>query len=150
MAHIREAAEPDIPRILELYRQLSLGSVNEDTPPDLDGSRAMFRDMDAQPGYHVLVAEEDGVVLGTITLVILPGFAHHNRRWSVIEYVVVDEAYRSRGIGQQLMDHAAQIAQEEGCYKIMLCSNKKRPDAHRFYKRIGYEQTHEAFHRYFS
>ena len=148
MSVIREAAEADIPRILDLYRQLSLGPVDEEEPRDIEGSRAMFRDMAAHPGYHLLVAEENGVVLGTIVFVILPGFAHTNRPWSVIEYVVVDEAYRSKGIGQQLMDYAADMAKAAGCYKIMLCSNKKRPDAHRFYRRIGYQQTHEAFHRY--
>jgi GNAT superfamily N-acetyltransferase len=63
--------------------------------------------------------------------------------------MVVNEAHRSRGIGQALLDRAAELAQEAGCYKIMLGSNKKRSDAHRFYRKAGYEATHEGFTRYF-
>jgi len=60
--------------------------------------------------------------------------------------VVVDEAHRRRGIGAGLMERAAAIAREAGCYKVVLTSNKKRPEAHTFYRRLGYQQTHEAFH----
>jgi ribosomal protein S18 acetylase RimI-like enzyme len=143
---VREAREADLPRVLELYRQLSLGPGDDAPPVDLAASRAMFAEMAKQPGYHLLVAEEDGAVQGTVTIVILPGFARNNRRWAVVEYVVVDAARRSRGIGAALMERAAAMAREAGCYKVMLCSNKQRPDAHRFYRRLGYRQTHEAFH----
>ncbi|MCJ7604444.1 MAG: GNAT family N-acetyltransferase, partial [Dehalococcoidales bacterium] len=143
------ATEADIPRILELYLQLALDPPDGSPDTDPESSRQTLAEMAALPGYHLLVAEEDGKVLGTIVLVILPGLAHNISRWAVVEYIVVDESHRNRGIGQAMMDRAAEMAQEAGCYKIMLCSNKKRPDAHRFYQRIGYEQTHEAFHRYF-
>jgi len=36
-------------------------------------------------------------------------------------------------------------AQRAGCYKLALTSNKQRPDAHRFYRRLGFRATHEGF-----
>jgi GNAT superfamily N-acetyltransferase len=60
--------------------------------------------------------------------------------------VVVDEAVRNRGIGSVMMTRAAELAKEAGCYKVLLTSNKQRPEAHRFYERLGYTRTHEAFH----
>ena len=146
---VREAREADVPRVLELYRQLSLGPEDSSREPDPVGSREAFTAMAAHPGYHLLVAEEDGTVLGSAVVVVLPGFTHGNRPWAVVEYVVVDGAARGRGIGRALMERAADLARQAGCYKLMLNSNKQRPDAHRFYKSLGYEQTHEAFHRYF-
>lgn len=150
MITVRTATEADIPRILELYQQLVLDpSEVEMVRPEPEFSREMFREMTDLEGYHLLVAEVDGEVVGTTVLAILPGLAHGISHWGVMEFMVVDEPHRSRGIGKALMDHAAELAQEAGCYKIMLGSNKKRTEAHRFYRNAGYEATHEGFTRYF-
>ena len=150
MTLIREATEADIPRILELYRQLAMDPAElEPVRAELEFSRKAFREMAAREGYHLLVAEENREVVGTTVLVILPGLTHGISHWGVVEFMVVDETHRSRGIGLALIDHAAGIAQGAGCYKIMLGSNKKHTDAHRFYRRAGYEATHEGFTRYF-
>jgi GNAT superfamily N-acetyltransferase len=143
---VREAREADLPRILALYHQLSLDPVPEEPPLDLEASLAVFAEMAANPRYHLLVAEADGAVQGTVFLAIIPGFSSGNHPFAVVEYVVVDEGHRSRGIGAALMERAAVLARDAGCYKVMLNSNKRRPDAHRFYRRLGYVQTHEAFH----
>lgn len=150
MTVVRIAIETDISRILELYRQLAMNPEElEMLKAEPEFSREMFREMADLNGYHLLVAEADGEVVGTTVLVILPGLAHGISRWGVVEFMVVDAAHRSRGIGRALMDHAAELAQRAGCYKIMLGSNKKRTDAHHFYRRAGYEATHEGFTRYF-
>ena len=150
MLTVREAVQDDIPRILELYQQLALNSDEEELlQTEMEFAGKMFREMAEMDNYHLLVAETDGEVVGTTVLVILPGLAHRIARWGVVEYMVVNKAHRSQGIGQALMDRAAELAKEAGCYKIMLCSNKQRWDAHRFYRRAGYEATHEGFTRYF-
>jgi ribosomal protein S18 acetylase RimI-like enzyme len=143
---VREAAEADVPRVLELYGQLSLGPDDYDRGPDPSGSRETFSAMQRQPGFHLLVAEEDGAVQGTVVLAVMPNFSYRNRPWAVIENLVVDATQRGRGIGAVLMTRAAEIAREAGCYKVLLASNKQRPEAHHFYRRLGYTQTHEAFH----
>jgi GNAT superfamily N-acetyltransferase len=150
MVNVREAKEADIPRILELYRQLAMNPGElEALEAEPEFAREMFLKMTELEGYHLLVAVVDGEVMGTAVLVILPGLAHGISHWGVVEFTVVDETHRSRGLGQVLMDRAAELAQEAGCYKIMLGSNKKRTDAHRFYRKAGYTATHEGFTRYF-
>ena len=150
MVTIREAKETDVPRILKLYQQLAMNPEEfESVMAEPEFGQEMFHKMTELEGHHLLVAETDGEVVGTTVLMILPGLAHGISHWGVVEFMVVDEEYRSQGIGQALMDHAADIAREAGCYKIMLGSNKKRIDAHRFYRKAGYEATHEGFTRYF-
>jgi hypothetical protein len=34
------------------------------------------------------------------------------------------------------------------CYKVVPFSNLRRPDAHRFYERIGFANTYKGFTRY--
>ena len=147
MAIIRTATEKDIPRILELYQQLSLkpGSYQKAA---VDKCRRVFADISATPGYSLLLAEEDGEIIGTTVLVILPGMAHGTSPFAVVEYVVVDEKWRSRGIGKLLMEYVIARSREVGCYKIMLTSDKRRKRAHKFYKSLGFETSAHGFRLY--
>jgi GNAT superfamily N-acetyltransferase len=148
MIKIRAATEKDIPRLLELYRQLSLNPENYKFPP-LKECRRIFKEQSKIPGYNLLVAEENGEVIGTTVLAILPGMAHGTAPFAVIEYVVVDEKKRSKGVGKILMDYCKDIAKITGCYKIMLTSDKRRDRAHKFYRSIGFEASAEGFRYYF-
>ncbi|OGO00283.1 MAG: hypothetical protein A2Y58_00040 [Chloroflexi bacterium RBG_13_51_52] len=148
MAIIRAATEQDIPRLLELYRQLSFNPGDYKAPP-LKDCRRVLSDMSKVPGYSLLVAEEDGKVVGTTVMSILPGMAHGTSPFAVVEYMVVDEQWRSRGIGTLLMEYCITHAKEAGCYKIMLTSDNRRERAHKFYQRSGFEESALGFRHYF-
>ncbi|MCK4863280.1 MAG: GNAT family N-acetyltransferase [Dehalococcoidales bacterium] len=149
MATARTATEKDIPSILELYRQLSMTTPAPGTqPPDPEDCRRAFNEMAATPGYELLVAEEDGKILGTTVLIILPGLSHDVSPFAVVEYLVVDEKCRRRGIGKLLMDYVLARSKESGCYKIMLTSDKRREEAHEFYKALGFEASAYGFRLY--
>ena len=108
----------------------------------------VFAEMNALPGYQLLVAEEDGKIIGTTVLAILPGFAHGVSPFAVVEYVVVDDNHRKQGIGKLLMDYVVARAREAGCYKIMLTSDNRRTGAHRFYEAIGFQASAHGFRLY--
>jgi GNAT superfamily N-acetyltransferase len=99
----------------------------------------------AQGKQQLLVAESRGKLIGTLVLVIVPSLSHKGTPYGIIENVVVDEKHRSKGIGEALITHAIEEARKAGCYKVTLTSNKRRTDAHRFYERLGFARTHEAF-----
>jgi len=148
MVIIREAKDKDIPRILELYQQLSFDPKSYEKPSVPDCCKTL-KQLKKYPNAALLVAEEDGKVAGTTFMAILPGFAHHTSPFCVIEYVVVDETRRSKGIGKALMDYCKARAKEAGCYKIMLTSDKRRDRAHKFYRANGFEASAEGFRFYF-
>jgi GNAT superfamily N-acetyltransferase len=148
MIKIREAVEKDIPRLLELYQQLSFNPGDYKKAPVAD-CRRILEQIREYPNASLLVAEEDGKVVGTTFLAILPGFAHKTAPFGVVEYVVVDETRRSKGIGKALMEYCKERAKEAGCYKIMLTSDKRRDRAHKFYRSIGFEASAEGFRFYF-
>ena len=148
MLTIRRALEKDIPSILELYRQLSF-KPDEYRAAPLDKCRKVFRKMSEYSGCTLLVAEDNGQVVGTLLLNILPGFAHGTSPFAVVEYVVVDEKCRSKGIGRLMMDAVKSFAKEAGCYKIILTSDNRRERAHKFYKSIGFEPSAQGFRFYF-
>jgi ribosomal protein S18 acetylase RimI-like enzyme len=65
-----------------------------------------------------------------------------------IEDVVVDEAYRGRGIGEALTRAAMQRAQSLGCTAIDLTSNPSRVAANRLYQRLGFQKRSTNYYRY--
>jgi GNAT superfamily N-acetyltransferase len=147
VAKVRKATEKDIPRILELYRQLAFEPEKHRSPP-LEDCQRVFQEMGTVPGYELLVAIEGGKVVGTTVLAILPGFAHGTSPFAVVEYVVVDEKLRSRGIGKLLMEYVIARSKEADCYKIMLTSDIRRERAHKFYHSLGFEASAHGFRLY--
>jgi len=148
---IRDARPDDLPRLLELLLQLSESSQypESDIRPVAEAHHAALRRIDADPNTRLLVAEDAGRVVGTLTLYTLPNLSHGGRSTAIVENVVVDDALRGSGLGRLLMAEADRLAQEAGCYKVALTSNNKRAPAHTFYETIGYANTHRGFTRYF-
>ena len=150
MAIVRLANEDDIPHILELYRQLAITTSPTELSRSstLDDYRRAFAQIQAFTGYELLVAEEQGEVVGTLVLLIVPNLSHGALPWAVVENMVVDNKYRRRGIGKLLMEYAVARAKETGCYKIQLSSAKRRKEAHRFYRSLGFEASAHGFRLY--
>jgi len=151
MAMVRVATEEDIPRILELYRELAIttSQTEQRGSRSLDDYRRVFAEVSALPGHELLVAEDEGKVVGTMVLLIVPNLSHNALPWALVENMVVDEKYRRRGIGRLLMEYAIAQAKKAGCYKVQLLSNKKRVEAHRFYRSMGFEASAHGFRLYF-
>ncbi len=133
----------------ELLGHGSLLGPQED-PSDRSAYRAALTEIQASHGSDVLVAEEDGMVVGMCQLVVFRHFQHHGGRCAEVESLHVHPDFRGRGIGAQLLSTAIELAQGLGCYRIQLTSNEQRTDAHRFYLREGFAATHVGFKRLIS
>ena len=48
-------------------------------------------------------------------------------------------------MGAALVEAAIARARALGCYRVQLTSNAARPDAHRFYERLGFVPSHVGF-----
>jgi len=139
---IRVATHRDLPEILELYRQLD----PEGSPVfPLADAENIFETINKYPDYQVYVARRCGKTLGTFALLIVDNLAHLGSRYGIVEDVVVTADCRGMGIGRQMMRFAMQKCHAAGCYKLVLSSNKKRVDAHRFYKKLGFRQHGYSF-----
>ncbi len=151
MAIIRTATEADIPRILELYEELVTSTAPAETSrtTSLDDYRRIYEQASIMPGHELIVAEEEGEVIGTMVLLIVPNLSHHGLPWAVVENVVTDRRFQRRGIGRSMMEYAIDQAHEAGCYKLQLASSKTRDEAHRFYESLGFEASAHGFRLYF-
>lgn len=144
--HIRDAHEADLPRIVELLAQLSLAAPRERSDEPLPASYlAAFEEIVADQRQRLLVIEAQGQIVGSAALIILPNLSRQGRPYAIIENIVIDRDARGVGCGEKLVRYAIEEARKAGCYKLSLTSNKRRPDAHRFYERLGFQATHEGY-----
>lgn len=95
---------------------------------------------------HYFIAEYNGVKAGFASLGI-QAHLHHEGPVAEVQELLVMPDYRSTGIGKQLLDHLVTLAQQQGCCLIELASSTARIDAHRFYVREGFTDSHHKFTR---
>ena len=91
-----------------------------------------------EPSLRILVLEENGKIISTCYLNIIPNLTRNASPYAVIENVVTDLAFRNQGFGQKLMKFALESAWKAGCYKVMLQTGSKREGTHKFYAACGF------------
>ncbi len=141
---VRAAVAEDLPALLTLLSQLH----DETAGPRLTRLETTFAEMLASPARLVLVACREDRIVGTLDLCMVANLTHGGRPWAGIENVVVDAEHRRRGVGTALVDVAAEVAREAGCYKLQLLSREDREDAHALYERTGFNAPVRGFRRY--
>jgi GNAT superfamily N-acetyltransferase len=131
---LREAKESDLPGIIELYKQLN----PDDNYDEIEKINLLWKDILSNSNLHYFIAEINGIIVSTCNLTIIPNITRSARPFSVIENVITHKDYRNKGYGKNVINKAIDFAKHNNCYKIMLLSNVKRKEAHKFYENLGF------------
>lgn len=96
-------------------------------------------------GTHLFVAEQEGVIIGMMTIVMyyVPSAT---RFW--IEDVIVDESQRGKGLGKEFISFAIDYARFSGAKKIDLTSRPFRIAANQLYRKSGFDLRETNVYRY--
>ena len=143
---IRAAQMSDLRAIIALHEADVLGGhgdawTEENRPAYQRAMEALLDD----PREYVLVVEHNGVLVGSMIATMLVELSGRARPHVLFRSIQVDAQYRGRGIGAAMMAHAEEAARQRGATVAELTSSRKRADAHRFYDRLGYAQSHLGF-----
>ncbi|MFC9926739.1 GNAT family N-acetyltransferase [Streptomyces sp. NPDC127190] len=141
---IRDATAEDLPAIVALLADDPLGAQRE-SPGDLTPYQAAWQRLEADPNQHLVVAVRADGVIGTLQLTIIPGLSRKGATRALIEAVRIHADERGSGLGSRLIEWAVDTARRLNCQMVQLTSDKTRPDAHRFYERLGFTASHEGF-----
>jgi len=142
---VRQARRDDLPAIVRMLADDSLGATR-DSPDDLEPYLLAFEQIDADPNQFLAVAVSDGgAPVGTLQLTVIPGLARQGALRGQIEAVRVRADHRGSGLGAALMKWAIAEFRRRGCSLVQLTSDISRPDAHRFYVRLGFVPSHTGF-----
>ena len=145
---IRAANKSDLPEIVALLADDPLGATRESAGAGIQVYEDAFSEIEADPNNMVLVAEDAGKAVGCVQVTFIANLSFEGGRRALIEAVRVADSHQGRGLGRALMQHVIAMAKERGCRIVQLTSNKQRPDAIKFYERIGFQPTHVGFKLY--
>lgn len=143
---IRDAMASDLPDIVRLLADDERGKKRETTADPLPQSYVdAFSAITADQRSKLLVAERDRRAVGTMQLTFIPGMTYQGSERLIIQSVFVQRELRSQGIGEAMMGWAIDAAKARGCRFITVNSHKSRERAHKFYKHLGFKQSHVGF-----
>lgn len=142
----RRAESADLPDIVSLLADDELGKRREDARNPLNPRYIdAFRAIDDDPNQLLAVAASNGKIVGTLQLSFIPGLSRMGSWRGQIEGVRIAAACRGSGLGQQMFEWAISECKNRGCDLMQLTTDKARPDAHRFYERLGFMGSHYGY-----
>lgn len=139
----RSATIEDLPDIVRMLAEDVLGATREQYEDPLPAPYIeAFNEIEADGNNHLIVAEQDGEVVGTMQLTFTPSISIRGGKRATIEAVRIDKGLRGQGAGKKMTLWAIERARAEGCIYVQLTTNAARADPHRFYHDLGFEASH--------
>jgi GNAT superfamily N-acetyltransferase len=142
---IRRALESELPYI----REQRVISYKEHTAIIPEGhwqalKQAISSTADTKPGVELLVAEVDGVILGSVALFPAETDAYEGNVDTVdypeIRMLAVSPAARGKGVATALISECIKLSKEKGHHSIGLHTGEFMKNAMKLYERIGFER----------
>ncbi len=140
-------------------QQLTITALTQTSPEDLEAIRNLakkignnykelttedFDDMVSSPNITVLVAKAGEKIVGMITVLI---YRIPYVRKAYIDDLVIDEAYRGKGIAKQLMQHAIDLSKEKSAAYIDLTARPRRAEGNSLYESFGFQKRDTNVYR---
>ncbi len=69
----------------------------------------------------------------------------HKEPFGLMEDVYVDPSTRRASVGSALVTAVIEEAKKSGCYKLICTSRHEKPEVHRLYERLGFEDHGKEF-----
>ena len=136
---IRKINADDYNGLMELYLHL-----HETEIPAYETAAKTWEHILADENYHIIVAEEDGKIVSSCTVVVVPNLTRGVRPYARVENVVTHADHRGKGYATACLARAKELAVAEGCYNIALLTGSKEESTLKFYENAGYSRTEKT------
>jgi GNAT superfamily N-acetyltransferase len=142
----RKAIRADVPVILDMIVNDPLGKLREDVRDPLPEKYYRAFDIINASDFQELMVVEDneGKIIATFQLTFLQYLTYQGGLRAQVEAVRVHKDQRGKGVGEAVFQWMIQRCCERGAHLLQLTTDKKRPDALRFYEKLGFKASHEG------
>jgi len=141
---LRRAEKKDVEALSGLIA--SLFSIEKDFAVDLDKQRKALQLLLADERSAVFCVEAAGRVIAMASVQSTISTAEGGYS-ALVEDVVVDQAFRSQGIGAQLINAIADWARTRGIRRVQLLADMDNSSALAFYGHLGFKATNMRCYR---
>ncbi len=142
---IRLATDADLAHLVRLMVEMDDLKADAQDADAAQKMRVTLQTMARYPDFKTWLVLEGGRPVASYSLMIFCSPSHNGTQQALLDAVVVQRDRRSAGLGNRMLRHAMRQATAAGCYKLMLSSNIKRADAHRFYENLGFTRHGISF-----
>ena len=140
-----EAQKGDLKNIVQMLADDPLGIKRERFESPLPSSYSnAFDSIDKDSNNALILALLKDEIIGVLQLTFISNLTYQDSWRAMIEGVRLSSKFRSKGIGQLLIQEAIHRANIKGCCLVQLTTDKQRPDAIKFYKKLGFHSSHEG------
>ena len=147
----RKANREDVYTIVKLIANDKLGKLRENFKNPLpEFYYDAFENIKNDINQELIVLENDsGEIIGTCQLSFIQYLTYQGGIRAQIEAVRIRQDQRGKGIGEKMFIWAIERAKERKAHLIQLTTDKKRPEALKFYEKLGFQSTHEGMKLHF-
>lgn len=140
---LRKATVKDIPGLDKVMQVIS------DGPGDREKMAELIENISRDRQKYLLAAvnREDGEIVGSLLGVVFEDICGDCRPILLVENVAVLDKCQGQGVGRMMFDEIERWGREMNCHYEMLVSGMTRAGAHKFYKRIGFDEV-KGFKKY--
>lgn len=126
--------------VLDDAGHANTGERDQDTGPAVGGEHDFGNRLaeDGRPG------EMPQGVVATAQLTFIPGLSRGGALRAQIEAVRVAAAHRGQGLGEAFFTWMLDYSAGRGAQLVQLTTDRQRPDALRFYERLGFTASHHG------
>ena len=147
MVDIRTAIERDVPGCAELLGILF--SQEHEFTPDVEAqSRALSMVVDNPHLGRIFVGEVCGEIRGMVMLLFTVS-TFLGQKVALLEDMIVEPAWRGKGLGSLLLNHALDFARREGLARITLLTDRDNETAQHFYASKSFTRSEMVVFRNF-
>ncbi|MBT29133.1 MAG: GNAT family N-acetyltransferase [Thalassobius sp.] len=142
----QKATIKDLESIVRLLADDKLGSQRESYQIPLpDFYIEAFEKITKDENQELIVLkDQDEKVIGTMHLTFIQYLTYRGGIRMQIEAVRIDKENRGEGLGEKMFLWAIERAKERKAHVVQLTTDKQRPDALRFYEKLGFKASHEG------
>lgn len=144
----RRAEQADMPWLMSVYEKFYplTGSV---VPPSSDRFSSFLGAAIDVNALQVIVAESGGERVGAIGIAIMPSVFNSDHTVASELFFWVTEEHRCGGVGNQLLEHAEQVARESGAttMNMIALENSLPKQVRRMYLSRGYKPIERLYEK---
>ena len=147
----RKANKNDISFIVQMIADDALGSLRENYKDPLpENYYRAFENIDKDPNQELIVIEnKNAKIIGTLQLSFIQYLTYQGGIRAQVEAVRVHKDIRGKGLGEKLFIWAINRAKKRGAHLLQLTTDKKRPEAIKFYEKLGFVASHKGMKLHF-
>jgi len=147
----RKANKKDVVKIVEMLADDELGATRENYQVPIPNEYLMaFEKINSDENQELIVVEnEANEIIGTLQLSFIQYLTYIGGIRAQIEAVRIRKDQRGLGLGKQMFKWAIERAKQRKAHLLQLTTDKKRPQAIKFYEDLGFKASHEGMKIHF-